>query len=180
MKGIRYSEAIGSILWPAIVSRPNIVYTTGILSQFIQNLGYAHWEGVKRIITYLNTTKNYWLTFGGTMKTLVEGYSDADWASQKDQHLISRYVFFLGCGAIMWSSKKQYIITLSSMESKYIAQTQTHAAKEALWLHSFGNEMRGEKDKPLRLNCDNQGAVRGHLFSNGISPAYYSRHIPFT
>ena len=84
MKGIRYSEAIGSILWPAVISRPDITYTTGILSQFIQNPGYAHWEGVKRIITYLNTTKNHWLTFGGMSKTLVEGYSNADWASQKD------------------------------------------------------------------------------------------------
>ena len=157
MKGIHYSEAIGSILWPAVKSRPNIVYTTGILSQFIQNPGYAHWEGVKRIITYLNTTKNHWLTFGGMSKTLVEGYSDADWASQKHQHSISRYVFFLGRGAITWSSKKQYIIALLSMESEYIAQM--HAAKEALWLRSFVNEMRGEKDEPLRLNCDNQGAI---------------------
>ena len=122
MKGIHYSKAIGSILWPAVVSRPDIAYTTRILSQLIQNPGYAHWKGVKRIITYLNTTKNHWLTFRGTSKTLVEGYSDADWASQKDQHLISGYVFFLGHGAITWSSKKQYIIALSSMESKYIVQ----------------------------------------------------------
>ena len=151
MKGIPYSEAIGSILWPVVVSRPNITYATGILSQFIQNLGYAHWEGVKRIITYLNTTKNHWLTFRGTSKTLVEGYSDADWASQKDWHSISGYVFFLGHGAITWSSKKQYIIALSSTESKYI--TQMHAAKEALWLWSFVNEMRGEKDKLLQLTA---------------------------
>ena len=140
-----------------VISRPDIAYATGILSQFIQNPGYVHWEGVKRIITYLNTTKNYWLTFGGTTKTLVKGYSDADWASQKDQHLISGYVFFLGCGVIMWSSKKQYIITLLSTESEYIAQT--HAAKEPLWLCSFVNDMRGEKDKPLGLNCNNQGAI---------------------
>ena len=157
MKGIPYSEAIGSILWPAVVSRPDIAYATGILSQFIQNPGYAHWEGVKRIISYLNTTKNHWLTFGGTSKTLVEGYSDADWASQKDWHSISGYVFFLGRGAITWSSKKQYIIVLLSTESEYIVQT--HAAKEALWLWSFVNEMRGEKDEPLRLNCYNQGAI---------------------
>ena len=78
IKGILYSKAIGSILWPAVISRPDIAYATGILSQFIQNLGYAHWEGVKRIISYLNTTKNHWLTFRGTSKTLVEGYSNAD------------------------------------------------------------------------------------------------------
>ena len=43
------------------------------------------------------------------------------------------------------------------MESEYIVQT--HAAKEVLWLHSFVNEMRGEKDEPLGLNCDNQGVI---------------------
>ena len=59
----------------------------------------------------------------------------ANWASQKDRHLISGYTFYLGCRAITWSSKKQHIITLSSTESEYIAQM--HAAKEALWPRSF-------------------------------------------
>ena len=90
----------------AVVSRPDIAYTIGILSQFIQNPGPLHWEGIKRVITYLYTTRDYCLTFGGTGKKLVEGYNDADWASQNDRHSISGYVFFLGCGAITWSSKK--------------------------------------------------------------------------
>jgi hypothetical protein len=50
MKGVLYSEAIGSVLWPTVVSRPDTAYAVGILSQFIQNPGPAHWEGVKRII----------------------------------------------------------------------------------------------------------------------------------
>ena len=79
--------------------------------------------------------KDYWLTFRGKSKKLVEGFCDADWASQKDRHSISGYAFYLGCGVIMWSSKKQHIIALLSMESEYIAQM--HAAKEALWPRSF-------------------------------------------
>ena len=157
MKGIRYNEAIGSILWPAVVSRPDIAYVTSILSQFLQNPGYVHWEGVKRVISYLNTTKNYWLTFGGSTKNLVEGYSDADWASQKDRHSISGYTFFLSQGVISWSLKWQHIIALLSTESEYIAQT--HAAKEALWLIGFTDEIRGEKNQPINLYCDNQGAI---------------------
>ena len=47
MQGVPYSEAIGSILWPAVVLHPDVAYAVGILSQFIQNLGMAHWEGVK-------------------------------------------------------------------------------------------------------------------------------------
>ena len=38
MNGVPYSEAIGSVLWPAVVSRPDIAFAVGILSQFIQNL----------------------------------------------------------------------------------------------------------------------------------------------
>ena len=128
MNRVPYSKAIGSILWLAVISRPDITYAVGILLQFIQNPGPVHWEGVKRIISYLNTMKNYSLTFGGITKKLIKGFCDADWASHKDQHSISRYTFYLGCGTIMWSSKKQHIITLLSTESEYIAQT--HAQRK--------------------------------------------------
>ena len=157
MKGIPYSEAIGSVLWPVVVSRPDAAYAIGILSQFIQNPGLAHWEELKRLITYLGWTKGLWLTFGGRSETLVEGYCDADWATNKHRHSISGYLFHFRCGAISWSSKKQYIITLSSTEAEYIAQT--HAAKEALWLWSFLDEVRGMGRGPMMINCDNQGAI---------------------
>ena len=157
MKGIPYNEAIGSVLWPAVVSRPDVAYAVGILSQFIQNPGPAHWEGLKRIINYLNTTKTYWLTYGGGDKEGVEGCCDADWAGQKDWHSISGYAFILGNGVITWSSKKQHIIALSSTESEYIAQT--HAAKEAMWLKAFLEEVNGAKGRPVEIHCDNQGAI---------------------
>ena len=64
MKGVPYSEAIGRVLWPAVVSRPDITFTVGILSQFIQNPGQAHWEALERVISYLHTMKDLWLTFG--------------------------------------------------------------------------------------------------------------------
>jgi hypothetical protein len=63
----------------------------------------------------------------------------------------------MGKGAVSWSSKKQYIIALSSTEAEYIAQT--HAAKEALWLRSFLKEICGLQDAPLTINCNNQGAI---------------------
>ena len=47
MLKVPYSEAIGSVLWPVVVSQPDMAYTIGILSQFIQNLGPAHWEALK-------------------------------------------------------------------------------------------------------------------------------------
>ena len=108
-------------------------------------------------VMYLGCTKDLWFTFGGRTTSLVEGYCDADWASQKHRHSISGYSFHLGNGAMSWSSKKQYIIVLSSTEAEYI--TQTHAAKEALWLQAFLWEIQGLCTGPLNINCDNQGAI---------------------
>ena len=157
MKGIPYAEAIGSVLWPTVVSRPDTAYAVGILSQFIQNPGAAHWEGVKRLISYMYTTKNLWLTFGGNKTILFEGYCDADWASQPHRHSISGYCFHYGLGSVSWSSKKQNIVTLSSTESEYVAET--HAAKEGIWLGSFVKEITGKDNRPLTIKADNQGAI---------------------
>ena len=156
MLGVPYGQAIGSVLWPVVVSRPDAAYAVGVLSQFIQNPGQAHWEGVKRVISYLGSTKDLWLTFGGRKETLIEGFCDADWASQKHRHSISGFSFHYGVGAISWSSKKQGVVSLSSTEAEYVAQT--HAAKEGIWLRSFIKEIQGEQG-PLTISCDNQGAI---------------------
>ena len=141
MQRVPYAEAIGSILWPAMISRPDITFAVGILAQFIQNPAEVYWEALKRVISYLSSTKDLWLTFGGHDANRVCTFCDANWASQTHCHSISRYSFPFGDGAVSWSSKKQYIIALSSTEAEYIALT--HAAKEALWLRAFLTEVQG-------------------------------------
>ena len=156
MWDILYAQAIGSVLWPVVISHPDVAFTVGILSQFIQNPGQVHWEGVKRVITYLGNTKDLWLTFGRCRNTILGGFCDADWAGQPHRHSILGYSFHMGMGAITWSLKKQYIIALSSTEAEYIAQT--HAAKEVMYLHMFVQEICGLNNL-VTLNCDNQGAI---------------------
>jgi len=157
MQNVPYSEAIGSVLWPVVVSRLDVAYAVGTLSQFIQNLGPAHWEALKHVISYLGSTKNLWLTFGGNTESMVKGYSDSNWASQQHRHSISGFLFHFGHGTVSWSSKKQNVVALLSTEAKYIAQT--HAAKEAVWLQNFVSEVQGKKEKDITLLCDNQGAI---------------------
>uniref|UniRef100_A0A2N9IG39 Integrase catalytic domain-containing protein n=1 Tax=Fagus sylvatica TaxID=28930 RepID=A0A2N9IG39_FAGSY len=66
----------------------------------------------------------------------LTGYSDADWASDKDERKsTSGYAFILGGGAVSWCSKKQSCIALSTMESEYVACSA--AVQEAVWLRRF-------------------------------------------
>ena len=110
MQDVPYAQAIGCVLWSIVISCLDAVFAVGILSQSIQNPGPAHWEGVKRITTYLGNMKNLWLTFSRHGNTILDGFCDADWAGQPHRHLISGYSFHMGMGAITWSSKKQYIV----------------------------------------------------------------------
>jgi hypothetical protein len=118
---------------------------------------------VKRVFRYLKGTRNVKLELGGDQLYLA-GYSDADWASNTHRHSISGFAFFIGCGVVSWSTKKQPIVTLSSTESEYVALT--HAGKEAIWLNKLLFELRpilpnGESGiEAMDLYCDNQGAIR--------------------
>ena len=106
MQDVPYAQVIGSLLWQVVISRLDAAFVVGILSKFIQNLDQAHWEGVKRVIAYLGTTKHLWLMFGGHGITILKGFCDVDWAGQPHRHLISGYFFHMGARAITWSSKK--------------------------------------------------------------------------
>lgn len=63
MKSIPYQEAIGSLMYAARVSRPDIWFAVGALARYNNNPGKAHWQFVKRIMRYLKGTAHYKLRF---------------------------------------------------------------------------------------------------------------------
>jgi hypothetical protein len=157
MEKAPYREAIGSLMYASIATRPDISFAVATLSQYLDNPGEIHWEAVKRIIRYLSGTRNFALTYGDERHDLL-GYSDADGATQEHRHAISGYAFLIDGGAISWSSRKQELITLSTAESEYVAAT--HAAKEALWLRRLLFELFPSLEAPIPLFCDNQAVLR--------------------
>ena len=56
MSKIPYGIMIGHVLWPVMISRPDAIFPTGILSQFISNPSPAHIKALKCLISYLYTT----------------------------------------------------------------------------------------------------------------------------
>lgn len=156
MRDKPYREAVGSLMYASLGTRPDIAYAVSIVSRFSDNPGIAHWNAVKRIYQYLAGTADLALTFGHKPREL-EGYSDADGSMHEDRHAISGYAFMIDGGAVSWSSKQQEIIALSTTEAEYVAQT--HAAKEALWLRSLIGQIFGGLEKPTTLYADNQSAI---------------------
>jgi len=155
MRKVPYREAIGSLIYLAVATRPDIAFAITTLSQYLNNLGVSHWEGVKRILRYVCGTTTVKLTYGIEQHNLI-GYTDADGASQPHRHAISGYAFLLDGGAISWSSKKQSLVTASTTEAEYVAAT--NAAKEAFWLRKITAELFPSDHELITLYSDNKAA----------------------
>jgi hypothetical protein len=156
MRHIPYREAVGSLMYTSLGTRPDISYAVTTISRFSGNPGMPHWDAVRRIYCYLLGTKDLRLTYGGVQSVLV-GYADADGSMAEGRRAISRYAFLIDGGAVSWSSKRQEIVSLSTTESEYVAAT--HATKEALWLRSFIGELFTPILEPTTLFSDNQSAI---------------------
>ena len=146
-----YSQLVGSLMYAAICTRPDIAYSTSTLAQFMSDPSPTHWEAAKRVLRYLKGTKDLALTFGGELTDLV-GFTDADWGSQAHRHSISGSVFMFCGGAISWSSRKQPLVALSSTEAEYIAASD--AARELIWLRNLISEITLPITNSTVLFCD--------------------------
>jgi len=91
---IPYHETVGSLIYVALGTCSNIIYTVQAIFYFSSNPLEAHWKAVKQIYYYFLGTKNLWLYYSRKTKKLVN-YTDTDRIIAKDCHTISRYVFML-------------------------------------------------------------------------------------
>ena len=156
MRNVPYREAVGSLMYAAMGTRPDIAFAVSNVAQFADNPGWAHWEAVKKIFRYLLGTQKLELVYGGEKRGLV-GYVDADGASQDHRRAITGYVYLIDGGAITWSSKKQELVTLSTTEAEYVAAM--HAAKEAVWLRRLIGELFKPLEEPTTLFSDSKSAI---------------------
>ena len=107
MKGIPYASTVGSLMYAQVSTRPDIAFAVGILGRYQSNPGMEHWKAAKRVMRYLQGTKDYKLTYKHSDHLEVIGYSDSDFAGCIDSRKsTSGYIFILAGGAISWRSKK--------------------------------------------------------------------------
>ena len=58
MHHVPYREAIGSLMYASLATRPDISYAVATISHFSNNPGMPHWDAVRRIYRYLLGTKD--------------------------------------------------------------------------------------------------------------------------
>ncbi len=156
MKNVPYKAAIGSLMYAALGTHPDIAFSVSLLGQFMHNPGRTHWEAAKRMLRYLKGSRNLKLTFGSTSEGIIV-YLDVDLTSQEHRHSISGFACLINGGAVSWSSKKQSVIALSTTEAEYISATNT--TKEICWIRALLAEVIRPLAAPTILYNDNQLAI---------------------
>jgi uncharacterized protein YjeT (DUF2065 family) len=158
MNDCPYRAIIGSLMYSALSTRPDIAYASVALAQYSANPGMAHWSAARRIVQYLMDTSHYKLRLGGGDSIDVQIFSDADWAGQSDDgRSMTGGVVMVAGGCISWSSRKQSTVAISSMESEYIALVS--ATADARWIQQLLNEIGMSDQAPIPIMVDNKAVI---------------------
>ena len=151
-----YRSMVGSLMYAATATRPDITTAVGIVSRFLASPKTIHCNMVRQIFYYLRQYPDSSLSYTQVLNPKLVGYCDASWANNEDYSSISGFAFLFGKSLVSWSSKKQPVIALSSTEAEYV--TVTSGAQEALWFNALLKEL-GYMQETVVIYEDNEACI---------------------
>ena len=125
-----YMSLVGSLLYAACMTRPDIAYHCAVLGQYMQDPSMACLDAARGVLAYLGKTKHYKLTYGpmrnkGQAPYFSEWqpgerelycFFDSSWG-RAPTAMSGHVVMFVGA-AVSWSARKLKLIPLSSCEAE--------------------------------------------------------------
>ena len=177
----RHREMVGSLMWIANQTRPDIANAERAVATFSHDPKEVHVKAARKIIEYLSATAHLGLTFRKDSKLEevqldydLETYVDADYAHKADdKRSVSGVAVCCGGTLVSWFSRTQECVTLSTTEAGYVAMAD--GVKEALYVRGVLVFLMPSLGSPsIGVFEDNKGAI--DLAKNPLSSSN-SKHI---
>jgi len=153
---VPFREAVGSLLYLAGATRPDIAYAVGCLSRRQLNPTEDDWEEAKRVFAYLRATTNIELIYRGDSDDLAV-FTDASLMDCEGSKSTSGYALKLFGDLISWRSHKQSIVAHSSCEAEYLALSES--CQEIISIDKAVRWVLGYTLFPATIWCDNKSAM---------------------
>ncbi|XP_042009232.1 uncharacterized mitochondrial protein AtMg00810-like [Salvia splendens] len=153
----QYQRLVGKLIYLSH-TRPDITYAVGVVSQFMHQPQEDHMEAALRIARYLKGTTCHVVFLERKEDLEVDGFTDADWASNPvDRRSTGGYFTFVGGNLVTWRSKKQKVVALSSAEAEF--RGMKSGLMEIMWLRRLLTEIGFPPTLKSRLFCDNKATI---------------------
>lgn len=156
----RCRQLIGCIMYAMLGTRPDLCSSITFLSRFQTCASSDLWVCLKRLLRYIKGTVDLKLTYkSDKTDNILTGYADADWGSNAiDRKSTSGYCFQVYGNLVLWISKKQPTVSLSSCEAEYIALSS--CISEACWLQNLILELKIHDVFSVIIYEDNQSTIK--------------------
>ena len=151
-----YRSLVGSLLYAAVATRPDVTECVSRLCRKIQAPTVADWKRAVNCLTYLVGTAALGIQYSGERGIVV--YCDSSHGSPEEARLSrSGYAILLNNAALSWRSVLQKSQALSSAEAEYMALCA--AVQDAMWLRQMLLEMGMPQDGPTPIMEDNTACI---------------------
>ena len=149
---------IGSLLYIANWTRPDICTAVNQVSQYLHKPTDRLWRHALNILKYLNSTKNISLRLCSQTNEII-GFADANFATDSiDRKSISGNVVFLFGSVVDWSSTKQKIVAESTSVAELIALHGCIKKLEIIYCCLVGLKLK--IDLPIKVYEDSQNVLQ--------------------
>ena len=143
MAELPYRALVGSVLFAAISTRPDIAKAVSDLTRFLNNPGRAHWKAAVHVLLYLRGTAHLGIRFTASGRRDVTQLQllaqvDASFAPQwkeNDGRSVTGYFLRLVHGPLYWETHRQPTIAVSTGESEFVALTS--CCETIIWVVFF-------------------------------------------
>ncbi|GJZ65658.1 integrase [Tanacetum coccineum] len=150
-------------------TRPDIAYSVNVLRQFIVDPRHSHMDAAHQVLWYLKGTVGQGILLPQDGGCNLTAYFDYDWLGCPiTRRSRTGYLLFFGGAPISWKTKKQNVVSRSSVKAEYRSMAST--VREILWMWWLLKELSIVMTGPTLLFCNNQAAR--HIANN---PVFHER-----
>ena len=160
MERAPYRELLGSLLFLATRTRPDLMAAVSMLAKFQADPGIKHWKSLKSVIRYLKATSPYGILLpSGGAGVQLTAYSDADWArDQERRRSRTGYLLTVNGGPVVWCSKLQPATTMSTTEAEFYALST--CIRDVVWVRALLADLQSRQQSETVIYQDNLGTIR--------------------
>lgn len=151
-------QLIGCLMYLMLGTRPDLSFAINYYSRFQDINSEKVWIGLKRVLRYIKGTQKLSLIYKRNIDEMgIKCYVDSDWAGDiNDRKSVTGYIIKVFGNSIVWVTRKQQCIALSSSEAELIALCA--AVCECLFIQKLLKDM-GIEIENFKVYEDNQGCI---------------------